>query len=49
MIAWRQFYNNAQISSSVLLVLNAWCVNKQTGKDNIMISERVICRGFGSR
>lgn len=46
MLAWKQFHKNAQISSSALLGANAWCINNKNGKDNIIIRERVICRGL---
>lgn len=44
--SWKQFKKNALISSSALLGSNAWCVNCKPCKDNILINERVICRGL---
>jgi acetyltransferase-like isoleucine patch superfamily enzyme len=44
--SWKQFNKNAVISSSALLGSNAWCVNCKPSKDNILIHERVICRGL---
>ena len=44
--SWKQFKKNALISSSALLGSNAWCVNCNPSKDNILINEKVICRGL---
>jgi acetyltransferase-like isoleucine patch superfamily enzyme len=44
--AWRQFNKNAVVSQSVLLSPNAWCLNCKPTKNNILINDRVICRGI---
>jgi len=44
--SWRQFNKYSVISSSALLGPNAWCINCKPGKGNILIDERVVCRGL---
>lgn len=43
-LVWRQFERNAKIADNCLLGPSAWCVNMGE-KDNIILAERVACRG----
>ena len=45
-IAWQQFEKYTTISKSVLLGANAWCINSNLDPSNIILADKVICKGL---